>query len=234
MQVFSVKKTVPFFRTAFRSRSAPQVLWHLLRPQHLVSPSRTNRVRWGCLEVGGRRKFESLDSCFGNSVVFEHSIYPHVIENLHQKVCNNWLLLGFWNHYSSSSIVETEGSEDSWDEPLAQEDQPAIGQGQTCHVEVSDVSGSLSLNNLNITWPIDPYEWPWIDSFSVIQNNPSIPWDSMALKVCHNEVKKSAAESAESHSHHSHHHFHMEVSINGGTPIAGWLRMENPKIKWMI
>ena len=26
----------------------------------------------------------------------------------------------------------------------------------------------------------------------------------------------------------------MEVSANGGIPIAGWLIMENPEIKWMI
>ena len=27
---------------------------------------------------------------------------------------------------------------------------------------------------------------------------------------------------------------YMEVSINGGTPIAGWFTMENPKQKCMI
>ena len=25
----------------------------------------------------------------------------------------------------------------------------------------------------------------------------------------------------------------MEVSINGGIPIAGWFTMENPNLKWM-
>ena len=27
---------------------------------------------------------------------------------------------------------------------------------------------------------------------------------------------------------------HMRVSINRGTPIAGWFQMENPNLKWMI
>ena len=26
----------------------------------------------------------------------------------------------------------------------------------------------------------------------------------------------------------------MEVSVNGGTPIAGWFIREHPTIKWMI
>jgi len=29
-------------------------------------------------------------------------------------------------------------------------------------------------------------------------------------------------------------HINMAVSINGGTPIAGWFAVENPIYKWMI